>query len=314
MRSLIRHALTLSVLGLATALASKASMDQNAQCKRTAEAGRDGRGVVLLQSARARVRKAEMTTAEQDEPMVTVAPGAAAAAAVQRATMDAKAAVLPNATAPAPRMAPSAEAKAPAAVVQRPVRGFHAGPGAGAIASDERSRMMIKRLVSAVIYALLVIIVGFAYTQIVGLAEPPAEALFERSGDHQKGDFYFGILQFDECCGRDQRICVCAWCCLGIRWAETLSREKVKLGIGFWSLFLFCTVCEAFAFLGISTVVFVLAAVYFRQKLRAAFGLEHGTGATLASDCFAWCCCAPCAAAQEAREVEYLPVPPEQMG
>jgi Cys-rich protein (TIGR01571 family) len=167
---------------------------------------------------------------------------------------------------------------------------------------------LLMRFLYAFAYVLLVCIVALAYQKLLGFQEPPAEFMFKHGeGTGQQSDFYFKLFQCDECCGRDQRICVCAFCCTGIRWAETLSREKIKFGLGFWSLLLFCSACEGLTFLGL-TFVFVAVAVYFRQKLRAAFGLEVGTFRTYAMDCFVWFCCAPCAAAQEAREVQYLPV------
>lgn len=181
-----------------------------------------------------------------------------------------------------------------------------ASPETVVVIAPTPQQSLLFEVLRACVYIIFVCIVAVCYISMIGLQEPPAEALFTH-GEGTQGDFYFGILQFDECCGRDQRLCVCAFCCLGIRWAETLSRDKLKLGIGFWSALLFCTGCEAFWWLGLP-IVFVCGAVYTRQKLRATFGLEHGTPRTFALDCLAWCCCSPCAAVQEAREVEYFAV------
>merc|ERR1712039_165260 len=60
---------------------------------------------------------------------------------------------------------------------------------------------------------------------------------------------------------------------------------------------------------GVSHIVFVAIAVYYRQQLREKFGLRSGSADTLAQDCFVWWCCCCCAAAQEARQVERVALP-----
>jgi Cys-rich protein (TIGR01571 family) len=122
--------------------------------------------------------------------------------------------------------------------------------------------------------------------------------------------FHFGLFDCENCCARDQRICLCGWCCPGIRWADTISQDKNHLKISFWTLLLINLVCCVFntATLGATGVIFLIPAIYYRQQLRKLFGLKFGTFDTCCCDLLVWCFCSPCAAIQEAREVEYLPI------
>mmetsp|Transcript_48838 Transcript_48838/g.141452 ORF Transcript_48838/g.141452 Transcript_48838/m.141452 type:complete len:228 (+) Transcript_48838:44-727(+) len=170
------------------------------------------------------------------------------------------------------------------------------------------------KAVGSLVYLLLVLCAAYVYaqhgyrtealeagspTKPPGIEELPAD------------NFRFGIWDCDGCCGRDCKICLCGWCCLGIRWADTVSQNKLKLGVGFWSMLLFHAICTCMdeITLGLSMIAFLSFAIYFRQRLRAAFGLKHATCGTYCQDCLVWTFCCPCAAVQEAREVEFLPLP-----
>lgn len=122
-------------------------------------------------------------------------------------------------------------------------------------------------------------------------------------------EWAYTAFDVNNCCGRDQKICLCGWCCPWIRWADTLSQDKVQL-IGFWPALLIPLICHLLDIVtaGLSGVIFLCVAVYFRQQLRKVFGVQHGTLKTVGLDCLLWWCCCPCAAIQEARQVQYARV------
>lgn len=169
-----------------------------------------------------------------------------------------------------------------------------------------------EELCSVTVYVLAVVTCAYIYSAWGYRTPAPEEGSPLRptglDASHT-GSFRFGLFDCDGCCGRDLKICLCSFVCLGIRWADTLSQEKVKLGLGFWTLVFLHTLCIGLDVLtlDISCLVFIVIAVVCRQKLRAAFGLPRGTCRTYIADCLLWTFCLPCTAAQEAREVEYLP-------
>jgi len=114
------------------------------------------------------------------------------------------------------------------------------------------------------------------------------------------------------CFSADFMLCFSSFCCLGVRWSDTLSRDNIQYA-AFWAALLFWTICsivEINTSLTSIGLVSLVVAVYYRQKIRRSFGLEAGTCGTITLDCLSWMFCAPCAAAQEARQVEYIqPVP-----
>lgn len=169
-----------------------------------------------------------------------------------------------------------------------------------------------EELCSITVYVLAVVTCAYIYNAWGYRTPSPDEGSPLRPtglDPSHTGSFRFGLFDCDGCCERDLKICVCSFVCLGIRWADTLSQDKVKLGLGFWTLVLLHTLCIGLDVLtlDISCLVFIVIAVVCRQKLRAAFGLPQGTVRTYIVDCLLWTFCLPCAAAQEAREVEYLP-------
>lgn len=116
----------------------------------------------------------------------------------------------------------------------------------------------------------------------------------------------------DANCSRDWQLCLCALLCPGIRWADTTSTlqnpsEDRKRGL-FWRFFLLFVILYVVApfTLGLSLVLFIFAAVYFRQRMRAKFQHSPGKWWTIPSDLALWCFCSCCAIAQEAREIEHV--------
>mmetsp|Transcript_95300 Transcript_95300/g.253143 ORF Transcript_95300/g.253143 Transcript_95300/m.253143 type:complete len:284 (-) Transcript_95300:55-906(-) len=120
--------------------------------------------------------------------------------------------------------------------------------------------------------------------------------------------FAYGPWELSGCLREDRTLLFCSCCCLCVQWADTLSSHKLHLG-KFWPLLLF----SATFVIGEWKVfrphfLLVLLAVYYRQRIRAAYGLPSGTPQTYLADCLLWCCCGPCAALQEARQVEHVPL------
>lgn len=164
-------------------------------------------------------------------------------------------------------------------------------------------------------------IILFAFTLHLGLVcavaylyrrhQSPGKEEKERlqlSADGAARGFEYGLCDSKNCLEADFMLCACSFCCMGIRWADTLSLEKFGL-VFFWSAVIFWVLCS-FLYedlgLGYYWLLFVGAAVYYRHQLRKSFGLEAGTFMIIAEDCFTWLCCCCCATAQEARQVEYV--------
>jgi len=100
---------------------------------------------------------------------------------------------------------------------------------------------------------------------------------------------------------------VCCWsvCCPCIRWADNMD----MLGIlGFWvALMLFCGLVLLNTVPAGGLLLWLIASLLwmsFRQQLRLKFDMEQNTLKTFVGDCALYCCCWPCAIAQEARHIE----------
>lgn len=97
--------------------------------------------------------------------------------------------------------------------------------------------------------------------------------------------------------------CLAFWC-LGVRWAENCAAVGL---FRFWpslvSLMVVCAVWRLFPAVG--TVMFIVAGVWWRQKLREKFDMPKDQDcANFLADIFLYCCCVPCVVAQEARFLE----------
>lgn len=113
----------------------------------------------------------------------------------------------------------------------------------------------------------------------------------------------------------DGEICLWSCCCPSIRWSDTVSKAGVpflgaEAGIdSFWRAFGTMSVLYFLFFLPVAGVaVWACVAVFcthYRMKIREAFKFpeEERSNSTFASDCITYCCCMPCAVAQEARQV-----------
>jgi len=105
-------------------------------------------------------------------------------------------------------------------------------------------------------------------------------------------------------CMQDSNICICSFCCFGLRWADTTSLAGF---LSFWvalfciSVMAFLNAAMMFILFGIFTSTLIL---YFRHKLRRKLGVEAWTLGTCCIDLVYVCCCPCCAISQEARIVK----------
>jgi len=108
----------------------------------------------------------------------------------------------------------------------------------------------------------------------------------------------------------DWSICLMAFCCPFIRFAETISRSP-EAPLGFWPalagmLVLFCL--EPYTG-GLTGVLFLILWYLWRQYLRKVYHHPYDEGEAMAEDCCMLCCCGLslgcCMLVQEAREVEF---------
>lgn len=128
--------------------------------------------------------------------------------------------------------------------------------------------------------------------------------------------FTYGLFSLDHCFGHHANVCLCAWCCFPLRLADTYSKEPHSLVSSFMKALVAvsCVLALVELSVGMSHLLFIGMAVYFRQQLRKVYSLPNGDCSTFTQDCLTWCCCPFCAAAQEARQVEFVTtkdVPPE---
>merc|ERR1719326_2004215 len=112
-------------------------------------------------------------------------------------------------------------------------------------------------------------IAGGVYLQFIDktLGEKLPESMVQRD------EFQFGVLE----CGdlnRDWQICLCAWCCEWVRWADTASNPQVDL-LGFWPALFITALLSSAATITFGTTIplLLLIVVYCRQRMRLAYGL-----------------------------------------
>lgn len=179
---------------------------------------------------------------------------------------------------------------------------------------------LFDRIAGVAVYAILVLVCAYFYWK---RSVPPL-------GMRSKTDAPMDLPAWTHCgfansicdCGNlgvDWPICLTAFCCPIIQWADTASRSVVPF-MSYWpaiAFFLTMTILAPFT-LGLSCIVMGAALVVRRRKLRKAYGQtpDETYSSSMVSDlCLVFCCpswlC--CQLVQEAREVEYstaLPVKP----
>jgi len=105
-------------------------------------------------------------------------------------------------------------------------------------------------------------------------------------------------------------ICVSSCCCPCIRWSHTTSLLEwhyFYLAVAAWLMFaiidIFLMACGIQSGGVICFICITVMGIYYRRKMRRHFTLPT-TCTSIFQDVLAWCCCMPCAIAQEARHVE----------
>mmetsp|Transcript_75267 Transcript_75267/g.200966 ORF Transcript_75267/g.200966 Transcript_75267/m.200966 type:complete len:173 (+) Transcript_75267:383-901(+) len=143
-------------------------------------------------------------------------------------------------------------------------------------------------------------------------ARDPASSLTRKRFVH--GDFQDGVLDCLNCCTGDAdedskrfEICLCSFCCTGIRWADSVE----VLGIvNFWAgLALWLLLFSAGLLYSLLGFFLVAVGAYTRSVIRTKYKMtppssDAGKCGQLCVDSVLWWLCTPCAVAQEARQVE----------
>lgn len=151
--------------------------------------------------------------------------------------------------------------------------------------------------ISQTAYVVLVLIVAYIYR----LRAPELRA---PGGLESTEEWAYGLCDCRDL-GEDARICGLSCCCPAIRWADTISDEKVAR-LSFWQgLALVLLLVFLGPFTGeASLCVLLCICVYYRQQLRKVFGHSPFSAQSYFFDFITYCCCSCCAIVQEAREVE----------
>ncbi|CAK8985593.1 unnamed protein product [Durusdinium trenchii] len=138
---------------------------------------------------------------------------------------------------------------------------------------------------------------------------PPSPSEIRPSGG---SGFDYGLC---ECCHSWETSCWAIWCPWSL-WSATASSPKSNFwAFTFWQ-FVFLT--SGFFFFGgllrvLSPLLCLLVLlghkwvlVRHRQHLRQKYGMLHSTCLSITEDACIWCYCIPCAAMQEALQVDYV--------
>lgn len=165
---------------------------------------------------------------------------------------------------------------------------------------NDKDNQFRAGMITICTYMVTTCLVAILYRECMKRGKPQLE---EGHGDL----FSHGLFDTNECCGRDLQLCLCSWCCTWIRWADTASDSKVGFLEFYPAAFITALLMSVSTITyGVSGLILVLVVVLCRAHIRRAYGLHSGTWDVLCRDCCVWLFCAPCAAAQEARQVEYI--------
>jgi Cys-rich protein (TIGR01571 family) len=163
-------------------------------------------------------------------------------------------------------------------------------------------------IVAESVYVVLVFAGGMLYIEYFKNVPPKLPEAQSRTKDWQ-----YGPCDLTDC-QRDCQICVCGFCCVPIRWADTASSN---VGNGGWVfmgfvpallVFLILSACGPITF-GVSELMLLLIVVLCRQRIRQLYDMPSGDCKSIFCDCLLWCFCTPCAVIQEARQIDLVEVP-----
>lgn len=150
-------------------------------------------------------------------------------------------------------------------------------------------------LVSSAIWCTLVVLAACVYRSQKQFPQAVSSRSTKDFDDWTSGPFDF--------CTDAKVGCWSCWCPC-IRWADNMDMLGI---VSFWvGLLLFCGLIMLTTIPGglLLWLVAVLLWMSFRQQTRLKFDMEKSTLRTLIGDCALYCCCWPCAIAQEARHIE----------
>jgi len=154
-------------------------------------------------------------------------------------------------------------------------------------------------LVSGVLFFIFTIVAAFVYQRNKKDPVPDPNRRFNSGMARNKDDFTFGVCSFVEVPGMSLLTC----CCFAIRWADTMRMASY---MSFWVGVILMTLLQMSnaGTAGGLGIVALGVVVYYRQKLRKDFGLEHSTMKSCCCDFCGYCWIPCCMALQEARELE----------
>eukprot|EP00930_Biecheleria_cincta_P059352 TRINITY_DN4509_c0_g1_i1.p1 TRINITY_DN4509_c0_g1~~TRINITY_DN4509_c0_g1_i1.p1 ORF type:complete len:356 (+),score=64.18 TRINITY_DN4509_c0_g1_i1:212-1279(+) len=168
--------------------------------------------------------------------------------------------------------------------------------------SDWLQKNWKEQLIGAAVWLVLTMFCGWAYGAYFTYEYPQLrkEPMVTRQG------FSFGLCD-GYSCDPDTRVCCFSHFCLPVRWADTASSPKVGF-VTFWTGLFIYTLAAALNGLsyGITGLICLTLAVRNRQQIRERYGMPNGSFGTVVADIAVWLCCIPCAAMQEAMEVEFV--------
>lgn len=103
-------------------------------------------------------------------------------------------------------------------------------------------------------------------------------------------------------------------CCCAVRWADTMT---IAGQFGFVVAYIIYVALYGLDYIGLpGSLILAIVCTFKRQRLRELAKIPHGDCGTVCADFWAYCCCAPCAIVQEARQFDeaYGGTPPEERG
>lgn len=122
--------------------------------------------------------------------------------------------------------------------------------------------------------------------------------------------FAYGLFSMDHMFVHHSGVCFMSFCCAPLRLADTYAKQPFPAIASFWGALILVTTLLGLQqlTLGVSYVMFLVMAIYFRTQFRKQYDLP--TGATpCCFDCMTWFFCPCFAIAQEARQVEFVVKP-----
>jgi len=125
--------------------------------------------------------------------------------------------------------------------------------------------------------------------------------------DNNYQDFNHDLFSTEHVDSHHFVVCFCSLCCIPLRLADTYSKLPSPISTNFYAALLFfsCLLGLGPVTAGWSTLAFLCIVVYFRQRIRRKYNLEHG-GMTWIGDFVRWFFCPCCAIAQEARQLDFV--------